>query len=164
MIDELIKQYYGDIFKWSFAKTKKRSDAEDLTQEIILQIIKSFSKNIIIEDKEKYIWKIAYFTWCNRAKEYSFENNIIFNETILNNQKDNTIDIEKTIEFYEIKETLNIIIDSFKNIMKECVRLYYFEDLSVKEVGLRLSIKESLVKYYLFEARNIIRRKLNDKD
>lgn len=161
MDNEIIKKYYSDIFKWSFAKTRNRYDAEDLTQDIIFQIIKAFGKDIVILDIEKYIWKIAYYTWCNSAKKYIKEKQITSNEFVLNNQKDATIDIEKTIEFEEIKDVLNKTIDTFTDKMKNCVSLYYFNDFGVKDISEKLNIKESLVKYYLYEARNKIRRDLN---
>ena len=152
-MDEIIRKYYNDLFKWSFAKTKNRFDAEDLTQEITYQIMKAFNNNNLIVEPEKYIWKIAYYTWCNKAKEYIKDKSLIKDTSYLNQIKDSNIDIIKEIEQEEIKEKLNLIIDSFSYKMKTIIKMYYYEDLKVNEISTKLNIKESLVKYYLYEAR-----------
>lgn len=160
MYEKLIEKYYKDIFRWSFAKTKNRFDAEDLTQEIVCQIIKVFSKNNLILEPEKYIWKIAYYVWCDRAKEYVKSKSVISNDLILTQVSDEKTDIIKEIELEELKEKLKDIIDTFGNTMKSVVELYYYKDKQVKQISEELSMKESLVKYYLYEARNKIKEKM----
>lgn len=163
MYEDIIKQYYDDIYRWSFAKTKNRFDAEDLTQEIVYQIIKTFSKDTLIVSPEKYLWKIAYYTWCNKAKDYAKKKMLISNELILNQIKDEKIDIEKKIELEEIGEQLKNIINTFGNMMKEVVELYYYKELQIKQISEMLNIKDSLVKYYLYEARNKIKDKFSNE-
>lgn len=158
MYEEIIQKYYNDIYRWSFCKTKNRFDAEDLTQEVVYQLVKTFSKDILIVSPEKYIWKIAYYTWCNKAKEY-IKNKKFVNNDLLSQIKDEKIDIEKKIELEEIKDKLKDIIDAFSDIMKKVVKLYYYDDLQIKEISEKLNIKDSLVKYYLYEARSKIKNK-----
>lgn len=162
MYEKLVEKYYQDIFRWSFAKTKNRFDAEDLTQEIIYQIIKVFNKNNLILEPEKYIWKIAYYTWCDRAKEYVKSKFIINDDLILVQAPDEKTDILKEIELEELKEKLRSIIDTFGNTMKNIVDLYYYKDQKVNQISETLCIKESLVKYYLYEARNKIKEKMEE--
>lgn len=153
MDGKIIERNYNNLFRWSLSKTRNRFDAEDLTQEIIYQIIKAFSKRTLILNPERYIWKIAYYTWCNKAKEYIKRKTFVSNELIQMNQiKDEKIDIIKKIELEELRDRLNNIIDNFSEIMKSVVKLYYYDDLQVKQISNKLNIKESLVKYYLFEA------------
>lgn len=159
MYEDIIQKYYDDIYRWSFAKTRNRFDAEDLTQEIIYQIVKTFSKDTLIASPEKYLWKIAYYTWCNKAKDYVKNKMLISNDLILNQIKDEKIDIEKKIELEEISDKLKDIINTFSDTMKKVVELYYYEDLQVKQISEKMDIKDSLVKYYLFEARNKIKNK-----
>lgn len=164
MYENLISKYYNDIFKWSLSKARNMHDAEDLTQEIIYQILKTFSKDLAIIDKEKYIWKIAYYTWCNRALQYKEQKNIaLIDKDVLDNVKDNKINIEQSIELEETINILKNIMSKFSNRMQKCLKIYYFEHFTIKEIGLQLNIKESLVKYYLYAARKKIRSELNGK-
>ena len=163
-MNELIEKYYKDIRRWSYAKTKNNHEAEDLTQEIIYQILSALSKSLAIKETEKYIWKIAYYTWCNKVNEYTkHRKNIITNDELIINAKDNSIDIERAIELEELKDSIEVIINSFSPKMQSCLRLYYYDYLSIKEISIRLEIKESLVKYYLFEARKKMRSELNEQ-
>lgn len=161
--EDIIQKYYDDIFRWSFAKTRNRFDSEDLTQEIIYQILKTFSKNDLIENPEKYFWKIAYYTWCNKAKDYVKNKRLIGNDLILNQIRDEKIDIEKKIELEEISDRLKDIIETFGDTMRSVVELYYYDEFQVKEISEKLNIKDSLVKYYLFEARNKIKNKFSNE-
>ena len=70
------------------------------------------------------------------------------------------IDILKQVETEEIKSILNNIIEKLDTKCKNCINLYYYENLSIKEVADKLEISESLVKYYLYQARNKIRSEL----
>ena len=68
------------------------------------------------------------------------------------------IDILKMVETEEIKSILDNNITKLKEPIKTIVILYYYNDLSIKDIALLKKMKESLVKYYLYEARNKLRR------
>ncbi|MGN7942446.1 sigma-70 family RNA polymerase sigma factor [Virgibacillus sp. 6R] len=43
IIEEVYERYYGDVYKFLICYTGNRNDAEDLTQEVFMRVIKSFS-------------------------------------------------------------------------------------------------------------------------
>ena len=101
---------------------------------------------------ENLIWKIAYNLWCTKAKEYIKENkNIEMDENIYGNTQDM---IDKII-YNEIINNL----DNYNLTEKEknAFKLYYFDDLSIKEIANKLNNTESNIKYYLYSARNKIK-------
>ena len=163
MIEELYKNYYQQLLKWCIKKTNNYIDAEDLVQEIYYQLVKTYTKDIIIVDQERFIWKLAHYTWCNRVKKYVKENKIGNLDLIENNIKDENIDISKQIELEEMKEILSKHIIKLNDITKKCVQLYYYENLSIKEISSKLEISDSLVKYYLFQARKKLRSELENE-
>lgn len=160
MSDEWIDEYYQDIYKWSLSKTRNRFDAEDLTQEIIYQATKMFRKILDIKSYEKYLWKVAYYTWCSKAKDYEREKVVIRKELDLSLIRDDSVDLANKIEIEEMNKQLKKIIDGLSEKMKECVNLYYFDEFKVKDIAQKLNINESLVKYYLYEARKKIKQEI----
>lgn len=154
-MDEIYDAYYYKIYFWSLKKTKNKEDAEDLTNNVFLAIFKYFDKDIEINKIDNLIWKIAYNLWCTKAKKYIKEkNNVLYEEgSYQSNQYDN---LDKII-YNEIVDNLDDIGMTEKEISS--FKLYYIDDLSIKEISRKFSVSESNIKYYLFSARKKIKEK-----
>ncbi|MBE6153531.1 MAG: RNA polymerase sigma factor [Firmicutes bacterium] len=165
MNDELYNKYHNQLFRWCITKANNYSDAEDLLQEINYQLAVAFSRDVLIVDEERFIWKVAYYTWCKKVKEYNKNKNVVSitdeMESIL---KDESIDILKQVEMTEVKDILLNHISKLDITSKKCIILYYYEGLSIKEIAKTLNIKENLVKYYLYKARNQLRKELENEN
>ncbi len=153
-----LDKYDKELFIWCLKKCHNYLDAEDLRQDIYLQLVKAHSKNIIIQNEEHFLWKLAYYTWCKKVKEYEKRKKEITITAEMENIIKNDIDILKYVETEEIKNLLAINIKKFFEPLKTIVNLYYYQDLSIKEIAHKENMKESLVKYYLYEARKKLRR------
>lgn len=158
MNKELLTKYDKQLFNWCLRKCHNYLDAEDLKQDIYLQIINAQAKNIIIQNEEHFLWKVAYYTWCKKAKEYLKKQREVTITAEMENVLKSEIDVLKLVEKEEVKTLLETNIDSFNEPLKMVVKLYYFEDLSIKEIAKLKNMQESLVKYYLYEARKKLRR------
>ncbi len=157
-MDEVFDEYYFKIYNWSLKKTNNKEDAEDLTNSIFVSIFSYFNKNIKIKKIEHLIWKIAQNVWCTRAKKYIKEkNNIGYDETFEIGYNEDTLD---KIIYKEIIENLDNI-----NLTKNeslAFKMYYCNDLSIKEVSEKLNSTQSNIKYYLYSARNKVKEKYNE--
>lgn len=122
-----------------------------------MAIFEYLNKNIKVEKIENLIWKIAHNIWCTKAKSYIKEKeNIIGNLSYEIGYEDTTID--KII----YKEIINDIdkIGLSENEIKS-FKMYYLNDLSIKEISSKLNTTESNTKYYLYSARNKIKERYN---
>lgn len=157
-MDEVFDEYYFKIYNWSLKKTKNKEDAEDLTNSIFVSIFSYFNKNIKIKKIEHLIWKIAQNVWCTRAKKYIKEkNNINYDETFEIGYNEDTLD---KIIYKEIIENLDNI-----NLTKNeslAFKMYYCNDLSIKEISEKLNSTQSNIKYYLYSARNKVKERYNE--
>ena len=107
MSDELYNKYNNQLFRWCLTKANNYNDAEELLQEINYQLAVAFSRETLIIDEERFIWKVAYYTWCKKVKEYTSNKNAVSLTSELENTiKDNTIDVLKQVEMTEIKDLL----------------------------------------------------------
>lgn len=154
-MDKIYDEYYYKIYNWALKKTRHKEDAEDLTNNVFLAIFEYLNKNIKIEKLENLIWKIAYNLWCTKAKYYIKEKqNTIFDEKL---EPEYEIPMLDKIIYKEIVNNLDNIglTDKEKTIFK----MYYVNDLSIKEISEKIETKESNIKYFLYSARNKIKER-----
>lgn len=157
-MDEIYDKYYYQIYNWAIKKTNNKEDAEDLTNSVFLSIFEYFNKNIPIEKIDNLIWKIAHNLWCTRAKNYIKEkNNTQLDETY---QAPYDEDILDKIIYKEIINNLDNIGLTQKE--KDSFKMYYINDLSIKEISKKLGTKETNIKYYLYSARNKIKERYHE--
>ena len=154
-MDKIYDEYFYKIYNWAIKKTNNKEDAEDLTNNVFLTIFEYLNKNIKIENVENLIWKIAYNLWCTKAKKYIKEKNDI--SIAEDFQESCNIEMLDKVIYKEIVDNLNNIGLTIKE--KEAFELYYFSDLSIKDISEKLNTKESNIKYYLYNARNKIKER-----
>lgn len=153
-MDKIYDEYYYKIYYWSIKKTNNKEDAEDLTNSIFMAIFEYLNKEINVKKIENLIWKIAHNIWASKAKNYIKEkSNLIVEESIIKYE-------ENFLDKIIYKE----IIDNIHNIgltekEENSFKLYYINDLSIKEISNILKTRESNIKYYLFNARNKIKER-----
>lgn len=154
-MDKIYDEYYYKIYNWAIKKTKHKEDAEDLTNSVFLAIFEYFNKNIKIEKIENLIWKIAYNLWCTKAKNYIKEkNNTTFDE---DHELGYEIPMLDKIIYSEIINSLDNI--GLTNKEKTVFKMYYVNDLSIKEISEKIGTKEANIKYFLYSARNKIKER-----
>ena len=154
-MDKIYDEYYYKIYNWAIKKTRHKEDAEDLTNSVFLAIFEYLNKNIKVEKIENLIWKIAYNLWCSKAKKYIKEkNNITYNEEYQHGYEEKMLD--KIIYKEIINDLDNIgLTDNEKIIFK----MYYINDLSIKEISEKINTKEANIKYFLYKTRNKIKER-----
>lgn len=154
-MDKIFDEYYFKIYYWALKKTKNKEDAEDLTNSIFVAIFEYFNENIDVRKIDNLIWKIAHNIWCTRAKKYIKEkNNISYDETIDILYEENTLD---KILYKEIVNNLDNIGLTEKELLS--FRLYYLQDLSIKDISKKIGTSENNIKYYLYSARKKVKEK-----
>ena len=157
-MDKIYDEYYYKIYYWAIKKTRNKEDAEDLTNNIFVSIFEYLGKNIGIDKLDNLIWKIAYNCWCTKAKKYIKEKNNVVVDTIydIGYQEDM---LDKVI-YREIIDD----IENFNLTEKEIIvfKMYYCNDLSIKEISDKINSSQSNIKYYLYNARKKIKERYND--
>jgi RNA polymerase sigma factor (sigma-70 family) len=160
--DSITEKYAGILLRWAVKKTGNRQDGEDLAQEIMLQVFVYLSKGNEIRKMDNFIWKVAHHCWCNYLRKLKRVNEIMpLDETMPSDI--NVIDKLAENDFLqsEISRMRRRIADLSKT-QREAMILYYLEGLSVRKVAERLKISESAAKKHLFEARNRLKRELDE--
>lgn len=153
-MDKIYDEYYEKIYNWSLKKTNNKFDAEDLTNSVFVAVFEYFNQNIKVEKLNNLIWKIASNLWYKKTLEYVKEKENLYYD--LQDYGCNVNMLDKII-YKEIIDDIDKINLKEKEILS--FKMYYIDDLSVKEISAKLNSTESNVKYYLYSARNKIKER-----
>ncbi len=153
-------------YLWCYRRLCSTHDAEDLSQEILLEAIISYRKAY-----EKGTPPAAFYPWYwgiaqNRLRLFyraRKKQAILLGETVGNLSDSepyyfDLCDIDEAIVAEEERARLTYQLSMLSRIQRECVILYYLQNRSVKEVAACLGIPEGTVKSRLFDARKNVRK------
>ncbi len=149
-LDTKITQAAKTILSYCAARTSDFYEAEDLAQDIILEICKSAGNIRNADAFYGFMWAVAgnvYRQWLkNKAKKKEWEPaGDVYDEAALLR--------DETSEAALLRRELTLLSEKYR----KAVILYYFENKSCSEISNHLSISESMVKYLLFKSRQILK-------
>lgn len=149
-LDAKVKEVAKALLSYCSARTSNHFDAEDLAQEIILEIYKSSDRIRDVNAIYAFIWGVAgnvYKQWCrNRAKSKTCE--------LTEGMPDEAeMQDEDHAALYLLRRELTLLSEKYR----KAVVLYYIKNKSCSEISNTLSISESMVKYLLFKSRQILK-------
>lgn len=144
----LTSEYLKAFLGFAINRTGNSGEAEELAQEIAYQSILAINKGRIVGDFNAYIWSIAHNTfkrWCQRKRPLSLDGEP---DTFTNIISDD-IPITEQIIGNEDVNAVRIALSRLTTDYRKVLVCFYYEELSIRETGRRLSISEGMVKFYL---------------
>ena len=164
MTDKELGQIYNEAYKavyWTaFSLLKNEADAEDIVQDTFVALIESYDS---IKDKSKvtsWLKKTAANKCLDRIKlaktdtmdEEFFDNVEAVPEDFLPDSIVESEDARKIV--------MNIINNSLSDDIRRTLILFYFDDMSIKEIAGALGVPEGTVSRRLNFARNKIKKEV----
>lgn len=158
MDNERIVKMLDKVFAWSISRTFSREEAEELTQEIMFQAIKSVSA---LQDENKFepwFWRLADITLKvfrrGRAKDRS---TMSYDEVSFLAFED-----EHTFESDEEYQRLRRSIAQMSAAYRDIIVLHYYDNMTCKAIAQKLGLPEGTVTYRLSLARNRLKERCNE--
>ncbi len=154
---ERISTMTDKAFAWSITRTFSREEAEELTQEILYQAIKSIGELRDDYKFEAWFWRIADITLkvFKRGKMKS-RNTMSYDEVAEVPFSD-----EYTFETDEEYQNLRKTIAQMSAVYRDIIVLYYYDNLSCKAISQKLGLPEGTVTYRLSLARSKLKERCN---
>ncbi|MCL2816746.1 MAG: RNA polymerase sigma factor, partial [Oscillospiraceae bacterium] len=156
---KITDEYSAKILNWAVKKTGNRTDGEDLAQEVFLQVFVAVSKQDKVEKLENFIWKTAYYVWCNHVRILVRRRTDELPDTL----PDGTDFARDYAENDALQAELSYMrrkIADLSKLQREAVILHYLDGLPVREVAARLNITETAAEWHLFDARKKVKKEL----
>ena len=160
--ERIYNETYSNIQDFVFFKCRNINDVNDIIQDIYYELFKAINSNKQIEDITKYLYGIAK----NKIRKYYFKLSQFSKFHILDDEveviddidildiiiKDS--DIEKVWKFLEYKN----------RDVNQIFYLYYYKDLTIKEISIKLDKNESYVKNLLYRTLKELKNVLGKDD
>ena len=183
-LDKRMAEVTRVVHRYCLSRTSNVDDAEDLAQEILLELYKSATS--LRDEKAFYgfMWSIAgnvFKQWYKKKAKigeyYSLEESLVGENTLLDSgaeQKSgraignglSTISsveeevlsaLEPDSDIRLLRRELGLLAEKYR----KATVLYYLENKSCQEMAEILSVSESMVKYLLFKSRQIVKDGMN---
>lgn len=155
---EVMEKYMGPVTAW--ARRKLGPEGDDLAQEILLQVCIALNSGREINDIERYIWKTARYTWCNRLRGMkkqrmlcSIDETMLATEDFSEEHAENEADVQ-------LKARLRREIGELMRQERELMVAHYIDGMPVAEAARRAGMTESAAAWKLHEARRKMRDRL----
>lgn len=159
-----INGYSPMLYRIAYLQLKNNQDAEDVVQETFYQYIKS-CKDFESEEHEKAwlikvtlngcrkIWRSAWYRHTGSMPEWEIAED---NEKTDSNMEQELLQKERNREIMEA-------VMKLPGKYREVIHLFYFQQMSVKEIGMVTGRKESTVTSQLTRGRELLKKNLKEE-
>ncbi|MFZ7755532.1 sigma-70 family RNA polymerase sigma factor [Bacillus thuringiensis] len=161
LIDEIMNKYGQEVLQLVYSYVNNKEVAEDLTQDIFVKCYKSLHTYKGNSNLKTWLWRIAI----NHCKDYLkswYNKKVIVTEddfTYMESQKES---VEQTvIQNAEDRELASAVMN-LPIKYREVIYLFYYEELSIKEVATVIEVKENTIKTRLKKAKELLKKGLEE--
>ncbi len=147
-LETVLARYADMVYRLAFSRTLNRADADDILQEVFLRYIRyagDFS-----DEAHRKAWLLRVTLHCSTSLLRSAwrRHTTALSDTLCCHMQ------EKSQVYYAVMA----LPCKYRTI----IHLYYYEELSVKEIGQMLNLNESTVKSRLHRGRGLLRENLKE--
>ena len=158
LIKEFAENYMEKLFYFCLKKTGNSTEAEDLTQDIALNIITALGKGTVPISFSAWVWQIARNRYSLWAEEKHRRSDAVTGSDIgdyaIEDENGNVLDeMVRREDLSLLRRELAFIRQDYRNILVA----YYIEDKSVRDIAQDLSLSVSAVQQRLHRARMILK-------
>ncbi|HDR3346512.1 TPA: sigma-70 family RNA polymerase sigma factor [Bacillus cereus] len=161
LIDEIMNKYGQEVLQLVYSYVNNKEVAEDLTQDIFVKCYKSFHTYKGNSNLKTWLWRIAI----NHCKDYLkswYNKKVIVTEddfTYMESQKES---VEQIVIQNAEDSRLASAVMSLPIKYREVIYLFYYEELSIKEVATVIEVKENTIKTRLKKAKELLKKGLEE--
>jgi RNA polymerase sigma-70 factor, ECF subfamily len=157
-ITKIYRENYLDVYKFLICFLGNQNDAEDLTQEVFIRVLKNLSSYNQQSSIKTWIFSIAKHAAIDHHRKNKFIS--IFKENFFKKIASETKLPNELIEEQELQKKVHDTISTLKPHYRSIVILRGINEFSVKETSEILQCSESKVKVRYHRALKELRRKL----
>lgn len=157
ILERLMREYGDSVFRMCFLYLKDYHLAEDATQETFIKAMRSYDSFLHNSKEKTWLIRIAINTCKNvmRTRWFRFP--------MIDIEEQQHLDTHNTIDELIEKDSISNAIMSLKRNDRELIILYYYQELSVKEISFIMNKKENAINQQLRRARKKLKDYLKEE-
>ena len=138
-LEQIFRDYYQLIYRVAFSQVKNHADAEDITQEVFLKIIRHDLRYQSMEHERAWIVRVT-INLCRDLLKSKWHKTSVSMEEVSEAQRGSCEN------FTEIQDDMMWAVLQLPEKYRNCLYLFYYEDYSIKEIAQSLEMPENTVK------------------
>ena len=160
----LVEKYKDMVFTLALKVTKSREEAEEISQDSFIKAFKSLQSFKGDSKFSTWLYKITYNNCMDSVKKRAKRYHTHTIDEVVENKIQATEDVLEGIERKERAVLMNECLEELPEDERSILWLFYYKELTLKELIDVTSLTEANVKVKLFRARKkllaIVQRKL----
>jgi RNA polymerase sigma-70 factor (ECF subfamily) len=158
--DNIFKKYNKKVYYFAFSYLKNREEAEDVVQEVFMNLWRYRNQINEYYVFSKYLFKITYTTTCKKFRKQASDKKQM--EEVMRNciLEDNSTNLD--IEYNNLLETANSLIEKMPSRQKKIFLLCINEQLTTEQIAQQLNISKKTVENYLSKVKTSLKKSFSD--
>ena len=149
----LVDKYKDMVYTLGMKVMKNREEAEEVSQDSFIKAFRSLHNFKGDSKFSTWLYKIAYHNCMDRVKKNARKYNTGTIDEVVENRIKSTDDTLQTIERKERAELMNECLQELPEEERSIIWLFYYKELSLKEIIEVTSLSETNLKVKLHRAR-----------
>ena len=149
-LEQIFRDYYQLIYRVAFSQVKNHADAEDITQEVFLKIIRHDMRYQSMEHERAWIVRVT-INLCRDLLKSKWHKTSVSMEEVSEAQRGSCEN------FTEIQDNMMCAVLQLTEKYRNCLYLFYYEDYPIKEIAQSLEMPENTVKTNLKRGRQALK-------
>ncbi len=163
---ELVSENLKSIYGYAFARLYNKDDVDDLTSEIVYEVLKS-SENIKNDNAFwPFVWKVAENTFRKFIRQKERRNGLLplpeddsESDSVMSPEDEFIKEESKDENLMLLRRELSLLSQTHRNV---CLS-FYFQNKSCAEIAKEQDISLEMVKYHLFKTRQLLKEGIGMK-
>lgn len=144
--EEIVHKYIDMVYRLALSQTKAKEYADEVVQEVFLRYLQS--KKVFESEEHCKAWLIRVTINCSK----NIFSNSWFKKTVPLSEEISFETQEQSDAYFAVAE----LPKKYRTV----IYLYYYEEMTVREIAVSLAVSEGTVKSQLHRGRELLRKKL----
>jgi RNA polymerase sigma-70 factor (ECF subfamily) len=158
--DGMYKKYSKKLYKFVYSILKSSEDSENIVQDVFLTLWENRNKITKESSIKYYIFTVAYNSAISIIRKKVRDSQFV--EYLESLQDFNQEPVDTELEFNELTDKLNNIVNNLPERQKEVYLLHKVEGLKYQEIAERLNISVNTLENHMSRALKNIREKMGN--
>ena len=164
-LEAIVRDYSRLVYRIAYAVVRSHHDAEDVTQETFLRVLRYSSKLRDVENPKTWLARIAWRVAVDRGKKRRDKHEVPLDDSDNHGAeiRSRVVGADETVHNARLGIVIEKLITALPAKLREPLILSTLEEMSTGEVAATLGINEAAVRSRVFRARQILKEKLTQR-
>lgn len=153
--EKCVEKYENTVFRIAVNYCRDRHDAQDITQEVFLRFYRS-GKQLDEQQTKLYLIRIAVNMSINLTKS-AWKTKVVTGDEFIAQLRDTAAECEQSLTVISAVRALPI---KYRSV----IHLYYYEQLSVRQIAGILKRRETTVQTQLMRVRQMLKERIGEAE